>query len=377
MYRSFVWVGTGDPRALPAERWVQATRPIISCVARPLRFRYAPGSWSEGRVRGDLYRPLDSNLGATERDPWFAPPAGYEARRFDMDDGSLALFCWTDDGDGPAGVGGGPGGYWLGNTETPSALWRTDKHALDSVPFAVTRWAERELLAVLQEAEPWLADFPHLSWFFLPVLCSKDGAGTTRAFFREHAAGFPDAERFAALGFYEQFLATGVLDNDREELASKLGTSEYLDLTRMTATMGEFDAARLLVNAGYGVEPEIEVSTDHVIDFRATRDDGRSTLVEVTRPVAPNERSADTPSAAVRDTVRIKTSGQLEAHGGGVTLFVDCSSFPDDDWLAVRGERPEVGHRPAVVFRSRPDGRTEAYRTGSVPLDLDAALEWV
>ena len=176
---------------------------------------------------------------------------------------------------------------------------------------------------------------------------------------------------------HEQFLATGVLDDDREEMASKLGTSEYMDLTRMTATMGEFDVARLLVNAGYDIEPEIEVSTDHVIDFRATRGDGRSTLVEVTRPVAPNKRAAGTPSAAVRDTVQTKTSGQLEAHGGGVTLFVDCSSFPDDDWFAVRGERPEVGHRPAVVFRSRPDGSTEAYRKGSVPLELDAALEWV
>jgi len=364
------------PVATP-ERWVQTDRPTRSDVARPLRFRYAPGSWSASRIRDDLYRPLDSNLGATERDPWFAPPAGYEGRRFDMDDGSLALFCWTDDGEGPAGVGGGPGAYWLGNTETPSSLWRTEKYALADVPFPVTRWAERELTAVLYEEEPWLEDFPHLAWYFLPVLCSKDGSETTREFFREHAAGFPDADRFDALGFYEQFLATGVMDDEREEMASKLGTSEYLDLTRMTATMGEFDVARLLVNAGYDIEPEIEVSTDHVIDFRATRGDGRSTLVEVTRPVAPNKRSAGTPSAAVRDTVQTKTSGQLEAHGGGVTLFVDCSSFPDDDWFAVRGERPEVGHRPAVVFRSRPDGSSEAYSKGSVPLELDAALEWV
>jgi len=247
----------------------------MSNVARPLRFRYAPGSWSTSRIRDDLYRPLDANLGATERDPWFAPPAGYEGRRFDMDDGSLALFCWTDDGEGPTGVGGGPGAYWLGNTETPSALWRTEKYALADVPFPVTRWAERELTAVLYEEDPWLEDFPHLAWYFLPVLCSKDGAETTREFFREHAAGFPDADRFDALGFYEQFLATGVMDDEREEMASKLGTSEYMDLTRMTATMGEFDVARLLVNAGYDIEPEIEVTTDHVIDFRATREDRR------------------------------------------------------------------------------------------------------
>ncbi|WP_435123836.1 DUF5784 family protein [Halobaculum sp. D14] len=349
-------------------------------MARPLRFRYAPGTWSLDRVRGDVYRPLDANLGAEMDSPWFKAPSGYDARRFDMDDGSLALFCWTDGDDGPEGTDGGPGGYWLGNTETPSSLWRTEKYALESVPYPVQRWAERELTAVLHEDEPWLESYPYVSWFFLPVFCSKDGAETTREFFREYAAGFPDATREEALSFYEEFLSTGVLDDDREEMAAKLGTSEYFDETRMTATMGEFDVARLLTLADYDITPEIEVTTDHVIDFRAERPGGSgddAVLVEVTRPVAPNRRSANTPTAAVRDTVETKTSGQLEAHGGGVTLFVDCSSFLDDDWAAVRGEQPEVGHRPAVVFRSRPSGRTEAYRKGSVPLELDGALEWV
>ncbi|QLG28359.1 hypothetical protein HUG10_12735 [Halorarum halophilum] len=347
-------------------------------MARPLRFRYAPGSWTRARVESDIYRPLDSNLGATMDGPWFKPPSGYEAVRFDMDDGSLALFCWTDDDEGPEGAdGGGPAAYWLGNTETPSSLWRTDKYAFEAAPYPVRRWAEKELLAGLHEEEPWLADYPHVSWYFLTVFCSKDGAGTTRRFFRDHASGFPDATRDDALAFYEEFLSTGVLDDYREEMAGKLGTSEYFDETRMTATMGEFDVARLLTLADYDIVPEIEVTTDHVIDYRAERPDGTSTLVEVTRPVAPNRRSTSNPAAAVRDTVETKTSGQLEAHGGGITLFVDCSSFPDDDWAAVRGERPDVGHRPAVVFRSRPDGRTEAYSKGSVPLELDDALEWV
>jgi hypothetical protein len=327
-------------------------------VARPLRFRHASGRWTVDRVRGEVLEPLDANLGATARAPWFKPPDGYDARRFDVDNGDTALFCWADDG-----------AYWLGNTETPSSLWRTDKYGFDDVPAAVAAWAERELLAELHEASPWLEPYPHLSWFFLPVFLSKDGRETTREFFDDHAAGFPDADREEALAFYESFLATGVLDDHRETMASKLGTSERLDLTRMTATMGEFNAAKLLVDADHGVTPEAEVSTGHSIDYLVRGGDDRS-LVEVTRPLPPSRRSAGTAVAAVRDTVETKTDGQLSAHGGGVTLFVDCSSFPDDDWRAVRAERPDVGHRPAVVYRVRPDGRTDGYEKGEVPLDL-------
>ncbi len=314
------------------------------------------------------------------RDPWFRPPPGYEARRFEMDNGDLALFCWaTDADDGPAGTGGDrrPGGYWLGNTETPSALWKTNKYGFEEVPYPVARWAQRELLAQLHEESPWLEPYPHLSWFFLPVFLSKDGRDTTRRFFDEHAAGFPDATRDEALDFYEEFLRTGVFDSYREEMAGKLGTSARFDPVRMSAAMGEFDAAKLLVGAGYEVTPEIEVTTGHSLDFRAERPGENGTLVEVTRPLPPNRRSASTPVAAVRDTAETKTSGQLERHGGGVVLFVDCTSFPDDDWRAVRGERPEVRHRPALVFRARPDGRIEGYSKGSLPLDLDGALDWV
>ncbi|WP_281195866.1 DUF5784 family protein [Halorubrum sp. F4] len=348
-------------------------------MAQPLRFRRAPGRWDGNRVRSRIERPLDENLGATASDPWFKPPGRYEARRFDMGDGSWALFCWTDDDpDPPAGANGGRVGYWLGNTETPSDLWRTEKYGFDEVPYPVARWAQRELLAGLHDDELWLADYPHVSWFFLPVFCSKDGAETTRAFFRDHAAGFPDATREAGTGYVEDLLRPGILDEYRETMAGKLGTSTSMDLVRMSATIAEFTAAKLISEAGYEITPEIEVTTGHSLDFRATDPDtGTASLVEVTRPQPVATRSASDPVAAVRDTVETKTSGQLEAHGGGATLFVDCSSFPDDDWAAVRTARPDVRHRPAVVLRARPNGGIEAYRKGSVPLDLSPAVEWI
>jgi len=336
-------------------------------VAKPLRFRYAPGSWSEARVRNELLQALQANIGAEMDDPWYKPPDGFDAVRFEMDNGDVALFCW--DGDA---------GYWLGNTETPSALWRTDKQGFEAVPYLIRRWAERELLAQLSEESPWLDDYPHLSWFFLTVFLSKDGRETTREFFRDHAAGFPDADREGVLTFYESLLTTGALDEYRETMAGKLGTSETMDLTRMTATMGEFNAAYLLLEAGYDVTPEAAVTTGHSIDYRASRPgDTEASLVEVTRPLPPKHRSAASPVTAIRETAETKSTGQLEEHGGGVTLFVDCSSFPDDDWLAIAGEQPEVRHRPAVVFRLRPSGRVEAYRKGGLPLALDDAVAWI
>jgi hypothetical protein len=328
-------------------------------VAKPLRFRRSLESWDGDRVARDLHRDLDDNLGATATAPWFKPPNGFSARRFDVDNGDTALFAWDDDG-----------GWWLGNTETPAALWRTDKVSFADAPFEVSRWAQRELTAELHEDAPWLEPYPYVSWFFLPVFCSKDGRETTRAFFREHAAGFPDADFEDALAFYEAFLQTGVFDDQRHEMAGKLGTSQHLDVTRASAAMGEFNAAWLLHEAGYDVTPEIEVSTGHSLDFRADRDGEQGVLVEVTRPVPTNRRAADTPVQAVRDTADTKTSGQLREHGGGAVLFVDCSSFPDDEWRRIRSERPDVRHRPAVVFRVRPDASVDGYTKGAVPLDL-------
>lgn len=327
-------------------------------MARPLRFRHAPGRWTQDQVRRDIYDDLDRNLGATMTTPWFKTPSGYDGHRFEMDNGDVALFLWNDEE-----------AYWLGNTETPKCLWNTEKYGFTEVPHGVSRWATRELTAQLHDESPWLEPYPHLSWYFLPVFLSKDGRETTRTFFREHAAGFPDATAEEALEYFESFLRTGVLDDEREVMAGKLGTSEYLDLTRMTAAMGEFNAARVLHDAGYDLEPEISVSTGHAIDFRAEKN-GTGTLVEVTRPLPPNRRNAGTGVAAVRDTAETKSVGQLQEHGGGVVLFVDCTSFPDDDWMAVKSEKPEVHHRPAVVFRTRPDGRTDGYTKGSVPLEL-------
>lgn len=328
-------------------------------------------------MRSELEQPLDENLGASSGQPWFAPPDNYQARRFDMDDGSLALFCWTDtDTDPPPETDSGPVGYWLGNTETPRSLWKTNKYGFGEVPYSVCRWGERELLARLHDAEPWLAAYTHISWFFLPVFCSKDGAETTRSFFRDHAAGFPDTDSSTVLSFYESLLRPGILDNYRETMASKLGTSQSLDLVRMSATMAEFHAAKLLTDAGYGITPEIGVSTGHSLDFRA-EDGSDGYLVEVTRPQPVRHRTARTPVAAVRDTAETKVEGQLAAHGGGATLFVDCSSFPDDDWQSVAGEQPDLRHRPTVVFRVRPTGQVEAYQKGAVPLSIDDAVTWV
>jgi len=327
-------------------------------VAGPLRFRRSTDGWSLDRVESALHRPLDDRFGATLSTPWYAPPDGYDARRLEMDNGDRALFAWNDHG-----------AYWLGNTETPEALWRTDKIALGEAPDGLAAWAEREFAAEVAMAEPWLADSEHLLEFFLPVLCSKDGRESTREFFRDQAMGFPDADREEALACYDDFLASGALDDHRYTMAAKLGTSEQHDLVRMRATMAEFTTAKLLVEAGYDLVPEPGVADGHHLDFRVP---GPDVLVEVTRPEPPHRRRAGTPAAAVRETVDGKSGTQLRAAPDAL-LFVDCSSFPDDEWAAVRDERPAVGHEPSLVYRFRPDGSREGYTTGDVPLVLDWA----
>jgi hypothetical protein len=402
-----------------------------------LRFRRSSERWDESRVRRDLLAPLEEKFGASLDRAWFDLD-GYETRRLEMDNGDFALFAWSDggggDGSGGSGGGGSGGGgsggggsggggsgggnaYWLGNTETPQALWRTEKYEFAEAPFPVAggaapgrraprgtrdpgraeaeqptppgvgrtemyacaaarcpaaRWAPRELLARLETVDPWLAEYEHLAWFFLPVFLSKDGRHTTRAFFREHTGGFPDADRDAVLAFFDDALATGVLDDHRYTMASKLGTSQGLDVGRMSATMAEFVVAKLLHGAGLEFEPEIELDSGYALDFRVG-----DSLVEVTRPLPPTERRrADSPVAAVRETTASKRDGQLDAHPGA-TLFVDCSSFRDDEWAAVRAERPQVAHRPTVVFRARPSGHVEGYHVGTLPFDLGDAVEWV
>jgi len=322
-------------------------------VAGPIRFRYSTERWNTDRVRRDLLSPLDDNFGAELNGPWFAPPEGWAARRLEMDNGDLALFCWN-----------GQEAYWLGNTETPEVLWRTNKRTFDEAPDPISEWGQRELFAQLEVDDPWLTEYETLAQFFLPVLLSKDGRESTRRFFRDHAAGFPDAGREAGLAFYDDFLATGVLDERRYTMASKLGTSSGFDLSRMRATMGEFNTAKLLVDSGNDIEPEVELNSGHSVDFRV-----EDTLVEVTRPRPPARRQADTAVGALKASGDAKTRDQLAAHPGAV-LVVDCSSFRDDEWQRVLGERPSVGYEPLVVFRYRPDGRVEGYSRGSVPFPL-------
>ena len=332
-------------------------------MAGPLRFRRSHEEWDVSRVRRDLHAPLNRTFSATLSSAWYRPPRGHRARRLEMDNGDRALFVWGEDA------------FWLGNTQTPEALWCTEKYTFEEVPYPVARWAQRELLAELGMTDPWLAAYEHVAWFFLPVFLSKDGRASSRAFFAEHAAGFPDATPEDALGFYERFLSTGVFDDHRYTMAAKLGTSEHVDRTRMSATMGEFNAAKLLTDAGYAPVPEIQLDSGHALDFRVTNehDPVGPVLVEVTRPGRPAGRSAGTPAAAIRQTGAAKTDDQLAAHPDAV-LFVDCSSFHDDEWAALAGERPGVGHRPAVVFRTRPEGSVAGYGKGSVPLDLDGAF---
>ena len=329
-------------------------------MAGPIRFRVSTGEWDSERVDRSLREPLDSKFGATLRTPQVPPPPGYDACRLEMGNGDLALFAWHEDG----------GAYWLGNTETPEALWRTEKETFEEAPYPIARWAQRELLAELAESDPWLAAYDHIAWFFLPVFFSKDGRETTRTFFRDHAAGFPDATREEGLSFYESFLSTGVFDDYRYTMATKLGTSERVDLVRMRATMAEFNTAKLLTDCGYAFAPEIELDSGYALDFRVADPE---TLIEVTRPEPPARRRAGTPARAILDTVEGKLSTQLAAHPSAV-LSVDCSSFRDDEWGAVLAEQPAVKHEPAVVYRMRPDGRVEGYINGRTALDLSPVL---
>lgn len=334
-------------------------------MAQPLRFRYSSQSWDDQRVRQQIFQPLQSNIGAQAVSPQFDINGGWDTSRFEMTNGDIALFARQN---GEA--------YWMGNTETPRQLWRTDKFDWHEVPYHVSRWAQRELLSTLHEEDPWLADLPHLSWFFLPVFMSKDGRESTRAFFRDHAAGFPDANWRETTRFFEDVLTTGELDEYRHTMAGKFGTSVHVDHVRMSAAMGEFIAAKILVDADYDIVPEIEVTTGHSLDYRATAA-ATNVLVEVTRPQPPQTRVAAGPVAAVRDTAETKTNGQLAEHGGGAVLFVDCSSFSGEQWTAVRNDQPTVHHRPAVVYRARPNGLVEGYQKGSIPLDLDEVLMFV
>lgn len=339
-------------------------------MAGPIRFRYSTERWNADTVTSKLYAPLSRKFDVEQSDPRISPPPGYEARRFTMGPTHFALFAWQTDE---------AGAYWLGNTETPEALWRTDKFTFAETPYPIARWAQRILLADLEVEEPWLTEFPYVAWFFLPVFFSKDGSESTRAFFRDHAAGFPDASREDGLACYEDVLSTGLLDDYRYVMASKLGTSERIDLVRMRATMAELNAAKLLASGGYQFVPEVEQDSGYTLDFRLVGAAGEAEtsqgpLLEVTRPEPPTRRRAGTPAQAMRETVDGKRGNQLAAHDDAVVL-VDCTSFRDDEWQSVLAERPSVGHTPAIVYRMRPNRQPEGYAIGHTGLDLEAMLQ--
>jgi len=77
--------------------------------------------------------------------------------------------------------------------------------------------------------------------------------------------------------------------------------------------------------------------------------------------------------AAVKASGNAKTRDQIAIHGNAA-LFVDCTSFRDDHWRQIIGEKPAVGHEPVVVFRMRPDGRTEGYVRGNLLPDVGSVL---
>lgn len=346
-------------------------------MASPLRFRISERGWSEGEFERRVVAPLDDKFGVSvERSD---RPDGHEGRVLRMRNGDAALFAWN-----------GERAYWTGNTETPKVLWGTDKAEFRRVGGGVADWAEEELLTMLKNEAPWLESYPNVARFFLPVLMSKDGRETAREFLRT-GAGFPDgeAEPRAALSFYDDLVSSGVFDGHRYTMASKLGTSEAHDAVRMEAAMGEYNAAKILHDAGYGVEPEVGMETGHSLDFRAVRDeeddDRPGTIVEVTRPMPTGRRKASTPEQAVRETAAKKTESGAQLRENDGVLFVDCSSFDDAAWNRIVKEKPGANHEPAVFYRTRPDGRggrgtgteTEAYLKGGTRLRLSGAVDWV
>ena len=343
-------------------------------MASPLRFRISDRGWGDGQFRRRVVAPLDDKFGVsverTDR------PEGHEGRVLRMKNGDFALFAWNGDG-----------AYWTGNTETPEALWGTNKRRFRRVGGDVADWAEEELLRALENEAPWLERYPGIAEFFLPVLMSKDGRETAREFLRT-GAGLPNShsnsnsdagvDADVALSFYDGLVSSGVFEGHRYTMASKLGTSEGHDRVRMEATMGEYNAARILHDAGYDVEPEIGMESGHSLDFRAKRN-GTDAIVEVTRPTPTGRRKASTPEEAVRETAEKKSEagGQLRENDG--VLFVDCSSFDDGAWQRIVNRKPVTGHEPAVVYRTRPGEKpiTEAYLRGHTQLRLSDAVVWV
>ncbi|MDY7080997.1 MAG: DUF5784 family protein [Halobacteria archaeon] len=314
------------------------------------------GYWNTHRFENRVVAPLDSKFGVTV-DEINSPDGNgndYEARRLRIGDDSdeLALFAWN-----------GNRAYWLGNTETPEVLWRTDKVTFDEAPDEISEWAQRELYRILKQEEPELTEYTHLAWFFLPVLMSKDGRETAREFLL-NGAGFPDTDSDEALAFYDGLIQSGVFDGYRYTMASKLGTRERHSELHMAAAMAEFNAAKILHDSGYDIVPEVSIDGGYSLDFAV---EGEDRFVEVTRP----ERKSK-PVKAVKEATKRKSNGQL--NDTEALLFVDCSNFDRREWGRIASERPNAHHEPTVFYWMRP-GNVEAFAVGKPELDL--MVQWV
>ncbi len=330
-------------------------------MASPLRFRVSHETWHRERFENEVVNPLDNKFGVEVTET--SEPEEFEAYRLRMGNGDTALFAWNGTG------------YWVGNTETPKALWQTEKQSFEEVDDGLGEWAQREFYRVLKDEAPWLTEYTRLAWFFLPVFMSKNGSEATREFF-QRGAGFPDASAEEAMEFYETVLESGVFEESRYEMASKLGTGENVDEVRMAAAMGEFNAAGVLDDAGYRLEPEPAVSNGHKLDYEAFGEGAEDGVyVEVTRPVPPEDRAADSPLRAVRETASRKSEGQLKEDDG--LLMVDCTSFGEEDWRTLAENRPSVGHTPSLFYRTTPDGESEAFLEGVTGLRLSGGVNWV
>ncbi len=280
-----------------------------------------------------------------------------------MQNEDLALFARTD---GEA--------YWMGNTETPSALWKTDKFGWREIPYRVSRWTQRELLATLHEEDPgsptirtsrgfpagvYVQGRPRVD----PVVLSR-----TRRWLPRRGSPGNDA-------LFEDFLSTGVLDEYRHVMAGKLGTSDHVDRVRMSAAMGEFVAAKILTDAGYDVVPEIEVTTGHSLDFRARNGD-TNVLVEVTRPQPPKTVRRRAPSPQSATPPRRKST----ANSPNTAAARSCSSTARR-FATTPGTPSAPNNRTSVTARSglpRPPERSRRrVPKGAVPLELADALEFL
>ena len=127
-----------------------------------------------------------------------------------------------------------------------------------------------------------------------------------------------------------------------------------------------------------GAEVHLYTHSDGSVVVRsAERDGGRLDAVTLDVDARLDSADADADADAVPAVTPAPVVRLLRAAGTvgfeSVTLTSE-SGFTDEQWAAVKGEQPDVRHKPAVVYRVRPDGFAEGYTKGDVPLYLDSAM---